>query len=307
MLNCSQENGDCFLRSGVYTHNNLLPENTPTVGLSNSTIKVKGLNVGYGLALYCGNNLDININVSSPHRGFYCSGVSNSKIIYEGYNPVETKCHILIMDAVYKSFDNSGDMVLDMKGCHDLVIRATIDRVLPNESIISFQSYGSDDSNGTDFSFRTQNCHHYNIDFSAEILRSPESGYYYISRFGTYSGRDGNGMSNCMVSNINIHDVQCFGGKSRPYMCHVANGIEADINVEDCNVATSVEKNYGFDYYIRGDSKGKIHIKNSLMGNVLVREKKSGRFDVEVEGTPVTRSINYINDNTSRHLVRLIH
>ncbi len=308
LLNCSQENGDTVLRSGIYAHNKSYPENTQTIGLSNSTIKVKGINVGYGLVLYCGDNLDIDIEVKSPHRGFYCSGVSNSRITYKGYNPIETKCHILFMDALFKQIDKRGITVLDMKGCHDLDIRATIDEVLPNESIISFQSYGADDSNGTDFSFRTSKCHHYNIDFSAEITRSPEAGYYYISRFGTYSRRGDCDMSDCLVSDIIIHNVRCIEGKARPYMCHVANGIEADIKVENCNVTTyNVEKNYGFDYYIRGNSTGKIHIKNSLMGNVLVREKESGRFDVEVEETPVTRSINYINDNTSRHLVRLIH
>lgn len=308
LLNCSQENGDCFLRSGVYTHNNLLPENTPTVGLSNSIIKVRGLNVGYGLALYCGNNLDIDIDVSSPHRGFYCSGVSNSTINYKGYNPIETKCHILIIDAVYKRFDDNGNSVLDMKGCHDLVIKAEINEALPNESIISFQTYGSDDSNGTDFSFRTEKCYHINIDFSAEIRQIPETGYFFISRFGTGNKeKELSEITECIASGIYIHDVRCLEGRARPYMCYVASGIDAEVFVNNCSVTTyNTEKNYGYDYYIKGNSKGKVHIGNTMMGSVLVRDKQVGEFDVIVEGVPMTRSLNYTNDNSSRRLVRII-
>ena len=307
LLDCSQENGDCIMRSGIFAHNEKHPENTPTVGLTNSTIRVKGLNVGYGLALYCGDNLDIDIDVANPHRGFYCTGVSNSRIVYKGYNPIETKCHILIKDAVYKRSIRDGSYVLDMKGCHDLVIKAIVKEVLPNESIISFQSYGTGKSEGADFTFRSDVCHHYDIDFTAEIARSPETGYYFISRYLPDNGTQGEGdMYVCKVSGIRIHDVKCLRGKARPYMCHVAKGFDTDITVEDCTVTPyNTDKNYGFDYEVKGNSTGTIHIKNSLMGNVLVRDKKVGIFDVKVEGTAVTRSVNYINDKSVRSLVRL--
>ena len=179
LLNCTQENGDCILRSGVWVHNENRPYNTPSRGLCNSTIKVSSNNVGYGLALYCADSLDVDITVMNPHRGFYCAGVSNSKIRYRGYNPQETKTHILIKDAVYIK-NVSGKEVLDMKGCDHLDINAVVDEILPGERVFGFQSYGYGLKEGADFRFRSTKCHHHDISVTATIVRSPEKGFFHI-------------------------------------------------------------------------------------------------------------------------------
>ena len=308
LLNCSQENGDCFLRSGVYTHNDKSPEDTPKKGLTNSTLQVNSVNTGFGLALYCGDNLTIDVTTTCPHRGLYCTGVSNSTINYQGYKPAETKCHILIKDAVFRRIDEYGNEVLDMKGCHDLVIKAYLDEVLQGESVISFQSYGSGRKEGADFSFRTEKCHHYNIDFTATINRSLETGYYFISRFLPESGSSGeNDIYGCLSTGIRIHDVHCLGGKARPYICDYETNTEVDVEIVDCHVTPyNEELGYGFDYLIKGNSTGKIKVSNCLMGNVLVRDKQVGEFDIVVDGLPMPRSLNYTNDHSSRKLVKII-
>jgi len=308
LYNCRQENGDCFLRSGVYVHDNNSPEDTPRRGLTNSTLQVTSVNTGYGLALYCGENLKIDVNAICPHRGLYCTGVSNSTINYKGYKPLETKCHILIKDAVYRRVDERGNEVLDMKGCHDLVINAYLDEVFQSESVILFNSYGSGKKEGADFTFRSGPCHHYDIDFSAIINRSPESGYYFISRFLSESGSTGDyDIYGCISTGIRIHDVKCLSGKARPYMCDYGDNNEADVEVVNCHVTPyNEELGYGFDYLVKGNSTGKVRVSKSIMGSVLVRDKKVGKFDVVVEDVPVTRSINYINDDSSRKLVRVV-
>ena len=308
LLNCSQENGDCFLRSGVYTHNENSPEDTPTKGLTNSTLQVSTINTGCGLALYCGDNLTIDVNTNCPHRGLYCTGISHSTINYHGYKPVETKCHILIKDAVYRRVDEYGDEVLDMKGCHDLVINAYLDEVFQNESLISFNSYGSGKKEGADFTFRSEKCHHYNIDFTATISLTPETGYFFISRFLPESGSlGGNDLYGCLSTGIQIHDVKCLRGKARPYMCDYGANNEVDVEVVNCHVTPfNEELGYGFDYLVKGNSTGKVKVSKSLIGNVLVRDKKDGKFDVVVDDVPFTRSVDYINDQSSRRLVRLV-
>ena len=308
LYNCMQENGDCFLRSGLYIHNEKYPDYTPKKGLTNSKLQIRSQNVGYGLALYCGKNLDIDIQTFNPHRGFYCAGVSNSVIKYRGYNPIETKCHILLKDAVFIKKYVNRDAVLDMQGCHDLVIKAEVENLFQNESVVDFSSYGSGKKEGADFTFRSGTCHHYNIDVSVDILQSPETGYYFISRFLSYGGENDEGeLYGCKVSNIKIHDVNCENGKSRPYMCKIDPGIDADITIKDCHVSNyNYQKGYGYDYMIKGNSTGKIRITNTPTGDILVREKRNGRFDVEAKGTSSSRSLNYINDKSSRNLVRLI-
>lgn len=307
ILNCTQENGDCFLRSGVYTHNNKYYDFTPSKGLSHSTIQIESHNTGYGLALYCGDNLDIDITANNPHRGLYCAGVSNSSIRYRGYNPVETKCHILLKDAVFRKFDRDGRELLDMRGCHNLQIIALLNEVKPNESLVDFSSYGSGKKEGADFTFRTEKCIHSNIDISAVITHTPESGYFFISRFLSYGSEDDEGEKyGCKAIGIRLHDIICKNGESRPYMCKIDAGIDADIVVENCQVtAHNQEMGYGYDYIVKGNSMGKITINNTLIGNVLVRDKRSEEFNIEVTGKPMTRSLNYLNDNSSKSLVHI--
>lgn len=307
LLNCSQENGDCILRSGVYTHSSKYSHYTPYIGLTNSTLKVKGLNVGYGLAIYCGDNLDIDIDVTSPHRGFYCTGVSNSTIKYKGFDPKETKCHILIKDAVYKRLDKNGDEVLDMKGCHDLVIKAEIDELQRGETVITFQSYGSGRRENADFTFRTEKCHHYNIDFSADIKHYPESGYFLICNCASDSGAlSENDIYGCKLSDITIHDVT-FTGSAKKYMCLVASSIDADISIRDCDVvADSNGRVSGFTVQVNGSATGKVRVINGVIDNVLVNEKTKEFFDVELENTRILNGVNYQNMQTSkRSLIRL--
>lgn len=308
LLNCSQENGDCILRSGVYTHNRSHPERTPTVGLSNSVLKVRANNTGYGLALYCGDNLDIDLTVESPHRGFYCTGVSNSKIIYRGHNPIETKCHILLKDAVYRRVDGLGQEVLDMKGCHDLVIKAEIEEMMAGESVVIFQSYGSGRKEGADFTFRSGRCHHYNVDITANILGGPEKDSYSICVCNSDSGAlNEEDMYGCKVSNVTIHDVNCVSGTTSPYMCNFGPFIEADIDVRDCNISsTDISRKMDFNYRVLGNTSGRIRVTNSSVGKVVVRKKTTGKLDIEVDGEPARFEPDYSNDNSVRGLVRVL-
>ncbi len=307
LLKCRQENGDCILRSGVYTHNTNYPHYTPHQGLTNSKLVVEALNTGYGLALYCGENLDINIDVSYPHRGFYCAGVSHSKILYKGYDPQETNCHILIKDAVYKRTDGKGKEILDMKGCHDLVIKAEIEELLEKETVITFQSYGSGKRENADFTFRSDKCHHYNIDFSAEIKQYPNKGYYLICNCASESGALGTDlMYGCKLSNIVIHDVS-FTGSAKKYICFVAPTVDADIIIKDCDVKKdSKGRISGYTVQVNGNATGRVRVINGVVDNILVNEKESGQFDIEMEDTRFLNGVNYQSvQATKRSLVRL--
>ena len=296
LLNCSQENGDCILRSGVYVHDKKHPEYTPHRGLTNSTLKVKSNNAGYGLALYCGENLDIEIDVSNPHRGFYCAGVSNSRIRYKGYNPLETKCHILVKDAVYLRKDRNGKEVLDMKGCHDLDIQANVDELLKTEIVLTFQSYGSGKRESADFTFRSGKCHHYNIDFTAAIKKYPENGYFLICNCASDSGALGDDdMYGCKISNALIHDVR-ITGPAKKYICLVASSVDADITVKDCDVdEASAGRNNGYAVRVNGLAKGKMRIINGVVDNIIVDGKDGDSFDVEMDNTRFLNGVNYQN------------
>lgn len=308
LLNCSQENGDCILRSGVYTHNTNRPERTPKVGLSNSVLKVSSHNTGYGLAIYCGDNLNIDLVVDSPHRGFYCTGVSNSKINYRGYNPLETKCHILIKDAVYRKNITREGAVLDMKGCHDLVIDAEIDEIMAGESVVIFQSYGSGKKEGADFTFRSGKCHHYNIDITANINRCPANESYSICTFNSDSGAlNEDDMYGCKVSGVVIHNVNCTMGVTNPYMCNFGPFIDADIDVRDCHLTSlGANSKQSFNYRVLGNTSGRIRVKNSLVGSVIVRKKTSGILELEVEEKSKIPEPKYSDDNSVRGLVRVL-
>lgn len=307
LLNCSQENGDGILRSGVYTHSEDNPSLTPRKGLTNSVLKVRSRNAGYGLAIYCGDNLDIDVDAYRPHRGFYCAGVSNSRIQYSGFSPLETMCHILIKDAVYRKTGSSGVETLDMKGCHDLKINAKIDDLQQKETVIIFQSYGSGKKEKADFTFRSGKCHHYNIDFSAIIKHYPESGFFLICNCAAESGAlNESDIYGCKLSNITIHDVN-FSGMAKKYMCSVSSCFDADITIRDCQVAEVAKgKKDGFNIQVNGDAVGKIKVKNSVVGNVLVKEKENGTFDVELEDTPIIHGTEYIDVKpTKKALVRI--
>lgn len=307
LLNCIQENGDCILRSGVYSHDVNNPENTPRKGLCNSTIKVKSVNVGYGLALYCGDNLDIDIDVMNPHRGFYCAGVSNSTIRYKGYNPFETKCHILIKDAVFRKAGRNRNEVLDMKGCHDLRIMADIDEIFAKEGVVIFQSYGSGRKEGADFSFRSERCQHYNIDVSARIHRGNDDGAFFICRFVSDSGAlNEEDMIGCRISNLLIHDVKCNSRNTIPYMCDMESFIDAAIDVRDCDI---VDPNFAikhrYNYRVWGNAIGRIRVSNSPFGDVEVRNKNSGILEIVLEDSSDKHEPHYIKNDNVKGLVRI--
>ncbi len=304
LLNCYQENGDCILRSGVYRHDSNLPKNTPTKGLTNSTLKVKSKNTGYGLALYCGDNLNIDIDVNSPHRGFYCTGVSNSIIRYKGYNPVETKCHILIKDAVYKKKEKNGDYSLDMKGCSNLTIKAIIDELLLKEKVISFSTYGSGRKENADFRFRSEPCHHSNIDFTADIKHYSDEGPYYIVSINSDSGAlNDEDMIGCKVTDIRIHDIYKTGGNAKGYLCMAQKFTDSQIEFVNC---TASDPELGYDFAIVGNAKGSVRIRNSNVGTIYVREKSSGEFTINTENTRMNGELVYIKDQAHKELVRLI-
>lgn len=304
LINCYQENGDCILRSGVYKHNPNLPNNTPSKGLTNSSINVKSKNTGYGLALYCGDNLSINIDVDSPHRGFYCTGVSNSTIRYRGYNPVETKCHILIKDAVYKRMGDNGDYSLDMKACNNLTIKAVIDELLPNEHVIAFSTYGSGRKQNADFRFRSEPCHHHNIDCTVDINHFPDDGWYSIVSVHSDSGALNNeDMLGCKVTDVRIHDIHGISGNAKRYLCLVQPHTDTQIEFYNC---TTNDPEYGYNLQIQGDAKGIIKMRNGDIENIFVREKLSGEFCIEIEGTRVNGGIVYSKDQVSKGLVKII-
>ena len=264
-------------------------------------------NTGYGLALYCGNSLDIDLTVESPHRGLYCTGVSSSTINYKGYNPIETKCHILIKDAVYKRVDGRGNEVLDMKGCHDLVIKAIIKEMMAGENVVIFQSYGSGRKEGADFTFRSGQCHHYNVDITANIGKGPAKDSYSICTCNSDSGAlNEEDMYGCKVSTITVHDVNCVSGTTASFMCNFGPFIEADIDVRDCHLtSTDTNRNPSFNYRVLGNTSGRIRVTNSSVGTVVVRKKTSGNFDIEVDNEQAKLEPNYSNDNSVRGLVRV--
>lgn len=310
LLNCSQENGDCILRSGVYTHDEKHPEYTPTRGLSNSILKVKSQNVGYGLALYCADNLKIDIDVDSPHRGFYCTGVSNSAIKYKGNNPKETKTHILIKDAVCRNVDENGTEILDMRGCSHLSIKANVPVLNPNEQILVFSTYGSGLKENADFRFRKAKCYHHDIDFTARIDKYPQDGFYILCNICSDSGAlVENDMIGCKVMGLRIHDIRNIGGHATRYMCCVASHTDVDMTIENCEaVNEGKDKRVGkLDFQVFGTSKGRIRLKNSNCGNVLVRKKTSGDFYIERKGKKYfDGQLSYINDESKRDLVKII-
>ena len=299
LLNCSQENGDCILRSAGYGL-----EEQPTRGIFNSVIKVKSFNSGYGLVLSCGDSLTIDIETNSPHRGFYCTGVSNSTINYSGYNPVETKTHILVKDAVYRYVDESGNASLDMKGCSNLTINAYVPVLNSGEQILCLQSYGSGLKEGADFRFRKQKCHHQNIDFTARVKVYPKEGYYIISRVASDSGAlDEDDMIGCKVTGFRIHDIHHLGGQARRYMCTIDTHADVDMCVENC----SADKDGAFRFQIIGSASGRMILNNSQCGDILVRKKTSGDFYIERKGKKhFDGQLSYINDESKRNLVKII-
>ena len=234
--------------------------------------------------------------------------MSNSKIIYRGHNPIETKCHILLKDAVYRRVDGLGQEVLDMKGCHDLVIKAEIEEMMAGESVVIFQSYGSGRKEGADFTFRSGRCHHYNVDITANILGGPEKDSYSICVCNSDSGAlNEEDMYGCKVSNVTIHDVNCVSGTTSPYMCNFGPFIEADIDVRDCNISsTDISRKVDFNYRVLGNTSGRIRVTNSSVGKVVVRKKTTGKLDIEVDGEPARFEPDYSNDNSVRGLVRVL-
>ena len=306
LLNCYQENGDGILRSGVWVHSKDYPELTPTKGLTNSTLKVKAKNTGYGLALYCGDSLDIELDVVKPHRGFYCTGVSNSTIKYKGYDPVESHTHILIKDAVCKTIDSLGRETLDMRGCSNLNIEANIEELLPEENVITFQSYGSGKKEKADFTFRSGKCQHQDIDLTVSIGKYPDSGYYMISNFRPDSGAlDENDMYGCKVSGLTIHVTKQIGGRANRYMCNIEDYCDVDLMIDiDEDTKSINSQELGFNIQLVGNCSGKINVKNGSLEKVLVRNKKEGAFDVITEqSSSHICDINYIKDGSSKNLV----
>ena len=307
LLNCSQENGDCILRSGVWVHNETRPEDTPRRGLYNSVLRVCSKNVGYGLVLYCGDSLDLDITVTNPHRGFYCTGVSNSKIRYEGYNPLETKTHILIKDAVYLRTNATGKEVLDMKGCDHLDITAIIPKIQSGERVIGFQSYGTGLKEGADFRFRSDKCHHRDIRVTASIKRAPETGFFHICEFLRDSGaQDESDIKGCKVSGLVLHDIQNSEGTTGRYLCNLEDFAEVDAEIIDCGINEGQKEVVPYLVQVKGNAKGNLTITNSKLGGVLIREKNNGQINVEIDSKSVLNNgMNYINDGTNRSLVRL--
>ncbi len=304
VLNCVQENGDCFLRSGVWVHDSSNVLNTPKKGLCNSTLSISSYNSSYGLALYCGDNLNIDINTNNPHRGFYCAGVTNSTINYSGHHPIETKCHILIKDAVYL-VKNEGQ--IDMKGCSNLVINAHIDDILSGECVVDFQSYGTGRKGFSEFGFRRTKCHHKSIDISVDIDNCPTDGFFVVCGFSPdLKAIEENEMVGCIVSDLKIHDVgigKCF---AKRYLCNIGPFIEAYMTVENVGNAEDGETNMrGFDFQVQGSARGKVTVKNSVIGNIFVLNKNTDLFRFEIESSSTLGGINHFNNATSRDLVKV--
>ena len=301
--NCYQENGDCILRSGVYQHNSTLPNNTPSRGLINSSIIVKSKNTGYGLALYCGDNLTISIVVDSPHRGFYCTGVSNSTIKYYGNGPTGTNCHILIKDAVYKKRDIYGNYSLDMKACSNLVINATIDELMPNENVIVFSTYGSGRKENADFRFRSEPCHHHNIDITAEINHYPDEGSYSIVSFYSDSGAlNSDDVFGCKVTDVIIHDINRIGGNSNRYLCVFQPNIDAQVKFVNCS--SSIPQ-LGYNLKISGNTSGRITLINCSVDNIFIHDKDSGGFVFDIKDTRINGGLVYVKGHSVNHLVQI--
>lgn len=66
--------------------------------VSNSTIRTTNKGKGYGIVLYDGFNLKLDINVNKLHRGAYIAGVTNSDLSYKGGVIYETATALLLRD-----------------------------------------------------------------------------------------------------------------------------------------------------------------------------------------------------------------
>lgn len=82
------------------THGGGITPNYVHKGLYNSRIVVNGYRVGYALAIYTGENLDIISRFNYAHRGIYLTGVKNSSVNGKGAN-VTTPVILLLGESVY--------------------------------------------------------------------------------------------------------------------------------------------------------------------------------------------------------------
>ena len=197
--------------------------------------------------------------------------------------------------------DGIGTGFLDMKGCHNLKIKAVIDSLLPEERVICFQSYGSGRKEKADYRFRSEKCHHYNIDFTADIHNYPDDGYCIICDFVTESGAlDFYDTYGCKMSNIYIHDINYRGGLSKKYIIQATPYTESNIDMVNCSLTdTGHDSSNDFGIQIIGTSTGIIKLKNCSLGFVEVKKKEYGEYVIKVENSFIKKeSINYDNESS---------
>jgi len=263
LIDCSQTNGDSPIRSGVYSYSET---ETGQYGLTNSTIKVKANEVGYGVAIYLGENLDISVDVNVCGRGAYINALSKSRINLTSLYPVRTGINLLVGDGHYSKKDASGNLVKSEKGCSDLDITIHIPQIkCTEEAAIVFSSNGTND----DFSTRTSICKHSNIRASVfadsvadNVTRT------YLARIDT---------TETDIENILFNGFKWGGGSLSNYLFFSEQKCSISMNFINGIGMVSNEKLY---FRVAGEAKGTICVENAPLGDIQGPSPFSGNLTI---------------------------
>lgn len=245
-------------------------------GLSNSSIKVDGVNVGYPIAIMRGDNLNIINNFDYAHRGLYLNGVTNSTIFSSGKNPVYTQVHCLltndwynneriVCDALDLHIHDTGSDANVVSGVTILAVSSQLnDNAEDNELIKQhYSAYisASENANVTLTSFDTSYCDHNYID--ADIYLSNVKANIDIARF-----------SEMPHGNIRFHG---FGRKDKQSFCLMRSSAQmkddTQITFYDCHAVYDIQKIQ--------DGNGDIAAATKA---VLRWERCGGKINMPIEG-----------------------
>ena len=253
--NIYQKYGDSIYRHGGYT----VEQNLVINGVVNSKFcKLRVEDCGYSIAIYRGCNLDIDVEAIHPHRGLYLGAVDNSRIMYRGYYPEETHCHVLCQESVY--YKDNTFTEWDMRGCSNLDINAEVMGVYSEqfyETILSFGTYGTGDDQ--EFVDRQSPTVHSNIKLTATVngsnrvnsfIASSTSGndsVVYLNNIelnGVDLSKSVNGiLFNLPAGFVDVKLKDCINGSSIPIAVHGdASAFSARITSERTDLGTITAK-----------------------------------------------------------------
>ena len=88
-------------------------------GIHDSKFILKGYHVGYTVAVYTGENLDVISYFNGAHRAIYLTGVNNSKIVAKGKN-VRTPVIVMLGESVYYDIEDVNFVHPKFKPCSNI-------------------------------------------------------------------------------------------------------------------------------------------------------------------------------------------